>query len=59
MTDKKFEKINNKAVMSIQQCTPVPNLSYLGKLQVLEPNLPKFMNDKNFEKINIKIEIII
>ena len=41
MKEKNFKKINVKIVISIQQCTPVPNVSQLGKLQILRPNLPK------------------
>ena len=41
MSDKNFGKINIKVVISIKQCTPVPNFSQFGKLQFLRPNLPK------------------
>ena len=58
MNEKNFEKITFKIVISIQQCTPVPNFSYLGETQILGQNLPtKEMNDKNFEKINNKFRI--
>ena len=39
MNQKNFEKINNKTVISMQQCTPVPN--FFGEVQILELNLPK------------------
>ena len=48
-----FEKINIKIETSIQQCTAVPSFSQFDELQFLGPKLPK-MNEKNFEKINIK-----
>ena len=41
MNQNNFEKINNKIVINIQQCTPVPNLAYFGEVQILELNLPK------------------
>ena len=38
--------------------TPVRNFCQLEECQILGPSLPqKAMNDKNFEKINIKFEI--
>ena len=40
MTDKNFEKINI-IVISIQQCTPLPNFSHFVELQIMGPNLPK------------------
>ena len=53
-----LKKIIDKIVISIQQCTPVPNFSQFGELQDLELNLPKkSMNDKIFEKTNVKIVI--
>ena len=52
MTDKKFEKINIKTVINIQQCTPLPNFSQFEEIQIMGPNLPK-KHDKNFGKINI------
>ena len=54
MTDKNFEKINTKIVISILQFAPVQNFSHFEDLQIMGPNLPlKNMNDKNFGKINI------
>ena len=41
MNQKNFEKINNKIVITMQQCTPVPNFAYFGEVQILELNLPK------------------
>ena len=41
MTDKNFEKINIKIVISIQQCTPLRNFSPFIELQIMEPNLRK------------------
>ena len=41
MSDRNFGKINIKIVINIQQCTPVPNFSYFGELQILGKNLPK------------------
>ena len=41
MTDKKFEKINIKIVISISECIPAPNFSLFGELQVSKSNLPK------------------
>ena len=38
---KDFEKTNVKIVVSIEQCTPVPNFSQFGELEFLGPNLPK------------------
>ena len=54
MTDKHFEKVNIKVVISIQQFNSVRNLCYFEELHIMGPNLPpKNMNDKNFGKINI------
>ena len=39
MTDKSFEKINVKMVISIQQCTSLQNLSHFVELQIMGPNL--------------------
>ena len=50
MTDKSFEKINIKIIISIQQCT---SSEYRTKFA------PKNMTDKNLNKINIKIVISI
>ena len=41
MTDKNFEKINIKIVISTQQGTPVRNLSHFVELQIMRPNLPQ------------------
>ena len=41
MTDKSFEKINIKIVISIYESTSVPNFSQFEELQILGPNLPK------------------
>ena len=41
MTDKHFEKINIKIVISIQQFTPVRNFSHFVELQIMGLNLPK------------------
>ena len=41
MTDKNFEKIDIKIVMSMQQCTTVRNFSQFVELQIMRPNLPK------------------
>ena len=38
---------------------PVPNFSQFEELQILGPNLPKNMNQTNFENINIKTVISI
>ena len=54
-----FEKLNVNIIISMQKCAPVPNFNQFGELQTLRPNLPKNMNDKNFVKVNIKIEISI
>ena len=43
MNLKNFEKINKKIVISMQQCTPVPNYAYFGEVQILELNLPKYI----------------
>ena len=40
LSDKNFEKINIKIVISIQQCTPLRNFSHLVELQIMIPNLP-------------------
>ena len=39
--------------------TSVPNFSQFEELQILRPTLAKNMNEKNFEKINIKTVISI
>ena len=72
MNEKHFEKLNIKIVVTMQQYNAIRNFNQFEKLQILEPNLPthssspkktknkkqnKNMNDKNFEKINIKFEI--
>ena len=36
-----IDKINNKIVISIQECTPVRIFSQLVELQIKEPNFPK------------------
>ena len=41
LSDKNFEKINIKIVISIQQCTPLRNFSHFVELQIMGPNLPK------------------
>ena len=41
MTDKKFEKIDIKIEIKIQQSASVPNFSQFEELQILRPNLPK------------------
>ena len=41
MTDKNFEKMNIKIIISIRQFTPVQNFSHFVELQVMGPNLPK------------------
>ena len=41
MTDKNYEKINIKIVISIQQSTPLWNFSHFVELQIMSPNLPK------------------
>ena len=38
MTDKTFEKINTKIVISIQQCTPVRNCSHFVELHIMGLN---------------------
>ena len=40
-TDKNFEKINIKIVISIHQCTHVPNFTPFVELQIMGPNMPK------------------
>ena len=50
MNDKNFKKINIKIEISIQQSTSVPDVSQFKELQILRLNLPKYMNEKNFEK---------
>ena len=52
---KKFEKINIKIEISN---FPLYQMSVnLKELQILGPNLPKNMNQKSFEKTNIKTVI--
>ena len=41
MTDKNFEKINIKIVISIQQFTPLQNFSHFKEIQIVGPNWPK------------------
>ena len=41
MTDKNFEKLNIKIVISIQQFTPVRNFSHFVELQITGPNFPQ------------------
>ena len=41
MTNKNFEKINIKIVISIQQFTTVWNFRHFVELQIMGPNLPK------------------
>ena len=43
MSDKNFEKINIKIVISIQQFTAVRNFSQFVELQIMGPNLPKMI----------------
>ena len=58
MTNEKFEKINMKIVIGIQQYNSVQNLSDFVELQILGPIFfKKNMTDKNFEKMNIKIVV--
>ena len=60
MTDKNFEKINIKIMLSIQQSSPLRNFSHSIELQIVGQNLThENMTDKKFEKINIKIRISI
>ena len=40
--------------MSMQQCTPSSNFSLFVELQIYGQNLPKNMNEENFERIKIK-----
>ena len=57
MTDKNFEKINFKIVISIQKCTPLQNFSHFVELQTYGTKFAqKDMADKKFKKINIEIE---
>ena len=59
-TDKNFEKINIKIVISVQKCTPPRNFSHFVELQIMGPSLPNNnMTDKKFEKVSFKIEISI
>ena len=41
MNGKTFEKLNIKILISIQQCTPLRNISHLVQPQIMEPNMPK------------------
>ena len=41
MTDKCFEKVNIKIVITIQQCSPLRNFSHFVDFQIMGPNLPK------------------
>ena len=42
MDEKNFEKKKNiKTVISMQQCTAVPNFSQFEKLQIMGPSLTK------------------
>ena len=50
MTDKDFEKINIKIVISIQQFTPVRNFSHFVELQITGPNLSKKCEWQKFGK---------
>ena len=60
VTDKNFEKINIKIVISVQQSSPLRNFSHSIELQIMGPNFTqKNLTDKKFEKINIKIGISI
>ena len=60
MTDKNFEKINIKIMLSLQQSSPLRNFSHSIELQTVGQNLTQEnMTDKKFEKINIKIRISI
>ena len=56
MTDKNFEKIIIKIVITKQQFTPLRNFSHFEELQIVGQNWPqKNMSGKNFRKININI----
>ena len=56
MTDKDFEKINIKIIISKQQFTPLQNFSHFEELQIVRQNWPQInMSGKNFGKININI----
>ena len=58
MDDKNFEEINIEIEISIQQSTSPPNFNQFEEFKILGPNLPqKNMNEKHFEKINVKIVI--
>ena len=60
MTDKNFEKIKFKIVISIQKCTPLQNFSHFVELQTYGTKFAqKDMADKKFKKINIEIEMSI
>ena len=48
MADKKFEKINIKIEISIQQSNFLPNFSQFEEIQILRPNLPKKYEFKEF-----------
>ena len=50
MNDKTFEKINIKIVISIQQCTPLRNLSFYRTSDYGTKYAQKNMTDKKFEK---------
>ena len=56
MTDKNFEKINIKIVISIQQCTPLRNFSHFVELQIMGPNLPKKYSSVSLYKISINLK---
>ena len=48
MTDKNFEKVNIKIVISMQQSIPVRNFSHFVEPKIMGPNLAKKMTDENF-----------
>ena len=54
-----LKKKNIKMEISIRWSISVPNVSQSKKVQILGQNLAQNKNEKDSEKINIKIEITI
>ena len=57
MTDKNFEKIDFKIVISTEQCIPLPNFCNLENVRFWDQISSQKVNEKNLEKVNIKIVI--
>ena len=56
---RKFEKINIKMEISTWSSASVPNFSEFEEVHFQDQICPKYMNENNFEKRDIKIEISI